>query len=155
MDSITIQGYKSIQSATVKINPINIIIGANGAGKSNFINFFEFLHALYHQRLTEYVNLNGGLNRFLHHGDGNGDKIEAALTFNDHLNAYSFRINKGESNFVFSSEKLCKHTIFQVIYRKRRSNFRRCLAQNSSEAIKKASKCIISTIQAKIRRLTI
>lgn len=40
MDYIEIKGYKSIKEAKVEIAPINILIGANGSGKSNFISFF-------------------------------------------------------------------------------------------------------------------
>lgn len=43
MDYIEIKGYKFIREAKVELNPINILIGANGSGKSNFICFFEFL----------------------------------------------------------------------------------------------------------------
>lgn len=43
MDYIEIKGYKSIKDAKIDISPINILIGANGSGKSNFVSFFEFL----------------------------------------------------------------------------------------------------------------
>jgi AAA15 family ATPase/GTPase len=41
MDYIRISGYKSIKPERIDLKPINILIGANGSGKSNFI-FFEF-----------------------------------------------------------------------------------------------------------------
>jgi predicted ATPase len=44
MDFIEIEGFKSIKSVKVPLSPINILIGANGSGKSNFIQFFEFLN---------------------------------------------------------------------------------------------------------------
>ena len=43
MDYIKISGYKSIKDEKIDLKPINIFIGANGSGKSNFISFFEFL----------------------------------------------------------------------------------------------------------------
>lgn len=63
MDRIEIKGYKSFKNFTLDLSPINILIGSNGSGKSNFLSFFEFLNHLYEQKLTEYVALNGGLDR--------------------------------------------------------------------------------------------
>ncbi len=37
MDYIEISGYKSIKSERIDLAPINLLIGANGSGKSNFI----------------------------------------------------------------------------------------------------------------------
>jgi predicted ATPase len=42
MDYIEIAGYKSIKAERIELRPINILIGANGSGKSNFISFFRF-----------------------------------------------------------------------------------------------------------------
>jgi AAA15 family ATPase/GTPase len=37
LDSITIKGFKSIAAIEdLRLRPINILIGANGSGKSNF-----------------------------------------------------------------------------------------------------------------------
>nr|MBP6975194.1 AAA family ATPase [Candidatus Paceibacterota bacterium] len=41
MDSIRIFGYKSFKELSVQLHPINLLIGANGAGKSNFLSLFE------------------------------------------------------------------------------------------------------------------
>lgn len=64
MDKIEIKGYKSFKELKLDLLPINILIGANGSGKSNFLSFFEFLNRLYEQKLTEYVALNGGMDKY-------------------------------------------------------------------------------------------
>ena len=47
LDHISVRGFKSIASIeALKLGPINVIIGANGSGKSNFIGVFSFLNAL-------------------------------------------------------------------------------------------------------------
>ncbi|TFF38270.1 AAA family ATPase [Mucilaginibacter psychrotolerans] len=104
MDYIEIKGYKSIKNCRVEFAPINILIGANGAGKSNFLSFFEFLNRLYHQKLTEYVALSGGEEKMLHKGSKVTDRIYSKIKFG--LNAYSFEIKKGENSFIFTSEGL-------------------------------------------------
>ena len=61
LDTITVKGFKSITSADgLPLRPINVIIGANGSGKSNFIGVFSFLHAIREGRLQEYVRSAGG-----------------------------------------------------------------------------------------------
>ncbi|WP_370409010.1 AAA family ATPase [Tenacibaculum dicentrarchi] len=40
IDYIEIEGYKSIKHTKLDLKPINILIGSNGSGKSNFISFF-------------------------------------------------------------------------------------------------------------------
>ena len=36
LNKIKIKGYKSIRELDLDLNPINILIGSNGVGKSNF-----------------------------------------------------------------------------------------------------------------------
>lgn len=104
MDYIEIKGFKSIKETRVNFKPINILIGANGSGKSNFLSFFEFLNRLYDQKLTEYVALAGGPDRMLHKGSDITANIYAFLKFAP--NGYSFEIEKGEDSFVFTKEGL-------------------------------------------------
>ncbi|TAE38653.1 MAG: ATPase [Sphingobacteriales bacterium] len=104
MDYIEISGYKSIKEVKIKLNPLNILIGANGSGKTNFISFFEFLNKVYEQKLTEYVALAGGEEKMLHKGSKVTDIIYTKIK--QDFNGYSFELKKGESNFVFVSEGL-------------------------------------------------
>ncbi|MDM8562064.1 AAA family ATPase [Candidatus Marithioploca araucensis] len=67
---ITVKGYKSIKSLELNLSAINILIGANGAGKSNFISLFTFLNQLSQGRLRTYVEQQGFANTFFHFGDG-------------------------------------------------------------------------------------
>lgn len=109
MDYIEIKGYKSIKEAKVELKPINILIGANGAGKTNFISFFEFLNKLYDQKLEEYVALSGGAAKMLHNGSKETSSIKALITFNNAVNAYSFEIKETGDAFVFGEEQMWYH----------------------------------------------
>lgn len=68
MDFVKIQGYKSFKKIAVCLHPINLLIGANGAGKSNFLSLFEMLGNLYEKRLASYVAQMGGVNKFFYQG---------------------------------------------------------------------------------------
>jgi len=106
MDYIEINGYKSIKKARIDLSPINILIGANGSGKSNFISFFDFLNKLYNRKLTEYIALNGGDNKFLHKGKKNTDSISFKMEFAGGINGYSADLQSGTDGFVFIYEDL-------------------------------------------------
>jgi len=102
MDKIDIKGYRSIKDLTLPLRPINILIGANGSGKSNFLSFFDFLKQVYNQNLREFVALKG-IDTFLHKGDKVTQEISTHLYFKG-TNGYSFTIKKGESGFIFTEE---------------------------------------------------
>lgn len=106
IDSITIKGYKSIKETKIELKPINILIGANGSGKSNFVSFFEFLNKIYDQKLKEYISLGSGIEKTLHKGSKITESIYAHIIFNKNVNAYSFEIKKGEDKFIFTKEEL-------------------------------------------------
>ncbi|WP_053716252.1 AAA family ATPase [Saccharothrix sp. NRRL B-16348] len=66
LKSIEVEGYASIRSARVDLGRLNVLIGANGAGKSNFIRVFELLGRLVEEDLRYFVGLNGGASALRH-----------------------------------------------------------------------------------------
>jgi hypothetical protein len=60
LEKIRIKGFKSIKDLTVEIRSINVLIGDNGSGKSNFIGAFTLLQQITEGRLSAYVKTNGG-----------------------------------------------------------------------------------------------
>lgn len=107
MDRIEIKGYKSFKDLQLDLRSINILIGSNGSGKSNFLSFFEFINRLYEQKLTEYVALNGGIDKFFFQGSKTTDTICASIDFNN--NFYLFELKEGDNRFVVSKEGLGYH----------------------------------------------
>lgn len=106
MDYIEIGGYKSIKNVNIELTAINIFIGANGSGKSNFISFFDFLNKLYNRKLNEYVALKGGDNKILHKGKKNTDTISFKIEFDNGQNGYGVRLKSGTDGFIFLQENL-------------------------------------------------
>jgi len=107
MDYIEISGYKSIKHARVDLNPVNLLIGANGSGKSNFLSFFDFLNRLYNRKLNDYIELyGGGENKILHKGKKTTEEISFRVEFDNGNNGYSATLTSGTNGFIFTSEKL-------------------------------------------------
>lgn len=104
MDRIEIKGYKSIQDQTITLRPINILIGANGSGKSNLLSFFSFIRNLYSRNLQAFVSLHGGMDAFLFRGRKVTEQMSAKLVFD--TGAYAFTLKAGQDNFVITEENL-------------------------------------------------
>jgi predicted ATPase len=83
LDRIRIAGFKSIRDQEVELRPLNVLIGANGSGKSNFIGVFRLLHEIVSGRLEIYVARNGGADRLLHFGRKVTEGIYLKLVFGD------------------------------------------------------------------------
>lgn len=91
IERIQIKGFKSIRELDLILRPLNILIGPNGVGKSNFISFFKLLNQLYEQRLRQYVADNGYMNALLFFGAKHTEQIAGLVDF-DNTNVYEFHL---------------------------------------------------------------
>lgn len=104
INNIQISNYKSIRELNLEMKPINILIGSNGAGKSNFISFFKFLKNIYDQNLQLSVAEEGSSEDFLYYGSKTSDRIEGQIEFN-HVNRYCFILKPNKDDrFYFLNE---------------------------------------------------
>jgi len=101
---LTIEGFKSIRKLEdFELRPLNVLIGANGAGKSNFVGFFRLLRDLIDQKLQLALNTEGGADACLHLGPKVTQRFVAKLYFG--LNGYEFTLAPTVDNrFVFVDE---------------------------------------------------
>jgi predicted ATPase len=91
--SVHIQNFKSIRDAEVELSQVNVLIGPNGGGKSNFISFFKFLNKLYEQQLQLYISQNGRADNFLYFGRKKSAFLKGKIVFNnDWQNQYEFKL---------------------------------------------------------------
>lgn len=106
--SVRIQNFKSIRdSGDLRLNALNILIGANGSGKSNFINFFKFVNRLYQRNQKVYVNQHGKADNFLYFGRKQSDFLGGSIVFdNAYRNEYAFKmIPTNKNDFIFDEER--------------------------------------------------
>jgi predicted ATPase len=90
-------GYKSIRELRdFPLNNLNVLIGANGAGKSNFIGFFRLLAEIVGQNLQFYVQKQGGPDALLHFGRNVTDALAAEVYYDG--KAYGFGLEPTNDN---------------------------------------------------------
>ncbi len=80
---VALKGFKSIKEMEIELRPLNVLIGANGAGKSNLVSFFKMINEMMGRRLQEYIGTSGRAHSILHFGPKVTPQIEAGLRFED------------------------------------------------------------------------
>ena len=90
LDQLTMRGFKSIRELKdFELKNLNILIGANGAGKSNLISFFRMLQSLMRGGLADYIRNNGGISGILY----NGRQVTSQMDFEAIFNRGSYRFS--------------------------------------------------------------
>lgn len=99
---VKIEGFKSIASAELMLGDLNVVIGANGSGKSNLIGVFRLLERVLTRNLQLYVASEP--DRFLFHGR----KITPAmaLDFAFDRNSYGFKLKAAQDTLIFEYERV-------------------------------------------------
>lgn len=105
LSRLILSGYKSIASCDIELGKLNVLIGANGAGKSNFISFFRLISRILDQQLQATVGTVGGPDALLHFGRKKTEDLSAELYFGN--NGYKFRLEPTQDNrMMFARECL-------------------------------------------------
>lgn len=108
LDWITVHGFKSIGKIDkIKLTPINLIIGANGSGKSNFISAFSFLNTIRDGGLQNFVKAAGGANRLLHFGSKTTDSMQFRISFGGETNQYLIELAPTDDDSLVPFNESC------------------------------------------------
>ena len=79
--TLQVRGYRSLKEIEIRFRSMNVLIGANGAGKSNLISFFKMMNELMAGRLQKHIALTGHATANLHFGPKVTPQLEAKLIF--------------------------------------------------------------------------
>src|SRR5258707_382158 len=101
LKKLQLAGWKSIKDATIELRRMNVLIGANGAGKSNLISFFKLIREMVEERLQVYIAKSGGANSLLFGGTKVTQQLIADLEFETDSSdkwLYSMRLRPGAAD---------------------------------------------------------
>jgi len=105
IDQISLSGFKSIESLRgFKLGELSVLIGANGAGKSNFVDFFRMLRSFADEGFQQFVINSGGGDTLLFLGPKVTREISAKIVFG--VNAYEFRLEPTVSGTLQISREI-------------------------------------------------
>lgn len=101
---ISIEGFRSIlKIEQLTLRPINILIGANGSGKSNFLRAIQLLKstALSPSATFEFVARSGGADRLLHFGSKVTKIIKFHIGFSDEKTVFRVHLPRGDNDQLY------------------------------------------------------
>ncbi len=103
LDRLSVRGFKSIRALDdFKLRRLNVLIGANGAGKSNFISLFRMLSEMMAGRLEFFVSSQDGPDALLHRGLKHTKELCAEFRFGK--NGYEVTLAPGAGRLIFTRE---------------------------------------------------
>jgi predicted ATPase len=109
LQRVILNGFKSIKAMDLELRPLNVLIGANGAGKSNLVSFFKMLNEMMAGRLQQYIAASGYAHSLLYYGPKQTPQMDAQLEFivDNGLNTYRQRLfHVAGDTLAFAEETL-------------------------------------------------
>lgn len=103
---LSIDGFKSIRHLQdLRLGSLNVLLGANGAGKSSFVSYFRMLSEMVEGRLQKWTKQQGMADRIVSFGIKETDQIESFIRFG--RNGYKFTLDTTvDGGFAFAEEQL-------------------------------------------------
>jgi energy-coupling factor transporter ATP-binding protein EcfA2 len=108
LSHIEIEGYRSIRKLRLELKALNVLIGANGSGKSNLIGALGLLGDIVDQRLQLHVAEKGGASARLHFGPKKTKSLRLCARFGPREYEVQLVHVAGDA-FVFAKEQSVFH----------------------------------------------
>jgi predicted ATPase len=116
---VRLENYRSIAHCDVELGPLTVLVGANGAGKSNFLDALRFVATAVSTSPDQAITERGGLREILHRSPDPAPSFSIDLEFTipwGHnpeqwvRGTYGFTVapstRRGQRPFVVESERL-------------------------------------------------
>ena len=114
LDRLKVSGFKSIEQLDLRLKDLNILIGANGAGKSNFIGLFKFVHEIRRKNLQFYVSQQLGADKLLFFGRKRTSALDIYLEFTP--NAYAVTLATDAGGGLLFQREYCRFFGYKINY---------------------------------------
>jgi predicted ATPase len=79
LESISIKGFRRLRQVDIEMRNLVVMIGANGSGKTSFLDVLSLLSASAQGNLTEALQRKGGLNQILTRGKTSQIEITTSM----------------------------------------------------------------------------
>ena len=108
LNGLSIKGFRSIKNLDkLALNDINVLIGANGSGKSNFLEAFKLVKATSKRTIQEYTRELGSPDSLFFNGPKATDELEFSVEFNSAVYKLTLGITQEDPPRVYSKDGIC------------------------------------------------
>lgn len=109
IQKVQLENYKSIARCDVELSDLSFLIGANGSGKSNFLDALKFVKDALRTSLDHALRERGGIGEVRHRSNGRPRHFTISLQLALHANStahYAFKIGAQQGgNFIVQREQ--------------------------------------------------
>src|SRR5271163_3099884 len=105
---LVLENYKSIAFCDVRVGPLSILVGANGAGKSNFLDALRFLSELMYAPIGNAIQKRGGFSRINCRSTTGDARLGFRVDFSTgkRRGYFSFRVKPdAQAGYIFERER--------------------------------------------------
>jgi len=101
---IEAKNFKSFKKLGVNLGDLNILIGANASGKSNFVDIFRFLRDIKSSGLENAISLQGGVEYLRNLNVGSSEELSLEVVFDHVFGINTIRIHETIYKFAIKFE---------------------------------------------------
>jgi len=108
LSRMKLSGFKSVDTKgqLIGFKDITVLLGANGAGKSNLVSFFHMLNSMMASALQTYIGKSGAAETLLYYGPKKTSGITAEIQFdNVEGNTYQFTLAHAAGDTLILTEE--------------------------------------------------
>ena len=109
---ISLKNFCSYQELDLELGQLNVIVGRNGSGKSNFLSFFEMVGMASDGELNRYIRNKGGFSYARHLSSQADEGLSWGITLDSEYNEelrYDVSLHPmGEAGYSIASEVLSR-----------------------------------------------
>ena len=107
LTKIHVTGFRSLRDVTLELGSKTVLIGANGAGKSNLLSLLRMVSLMRTKSLRRYVGEQGGASKILYRGPKRTPQLSIGLEFAQGKDTPRYHVRLGygaDDSFVFLEE---------------------------------------------------
>ena len=114
---IYIENFKSFEKISLELSSLNLLVGANASGKSNFISIFKFLRNVSSNGLENAISMEGGVEYLRNFYLGNSKDLVINVEYKPSLSVF---VTRGSSKFQQVGSRFFNANYeFQIKFHKR------------------------------------
>ncbi len=114
-ENISVKGYRRLENINLEMRDLTVMIGANGSGKTSFLDVLSILSASANGSLLDTLQRKGGLDEILTRGKAQELEITTSMQV-EHYNPlnYSLTVTPRNLSYQISSETLTQRRLRNV-----------------------------------------